>query len=63
MKLTSCFSVFLSSASAAKEAPGLNAPFEVEILGGKNCPITQGKLTPYLTRFYLPKERRLSPNS
>jgi hypothetical protein len=53
MKLNSCFSVFLSSASAAKEAPGLNAPFEVEILGGKNCPITQGKLTPYLTRFYL----------
>jgi len=40
MKLTTAF--FLSSASAGKEAPGLNVPFEVEILGGKNCPITQG---------------------
>ncbi|CBY19176.1 unnamed protein product [Oikopleura dioica] len=42
MKLTSCFSLFLFSANDAKEAAGLNVPFEIEILGGKNCLITQG---------------------
>ena len=58
MKLTSCFSIFLFSANDAKEAAGLNVPFEIEILGGKNCLITQGRKHTKLTRFLTQKKEQ-----